>query len=523
MANGSRAGASAPSASPAPSRTRRGSKEVSEPRNIIICCDGTGNEVTGNLSNVLKLFRIVEKDERQRVYYHPGVGTVATENSWQRFRTRLRAYWGLATGAGLDANILDAYRFLVDTYEDGDRIFLFGFSRGAYTVRALAAFIHLVGLLRRDQVGVAEYALTTYKRAGWHEEEVQRKARRGAAVAGRAEAPRPAAGARQGPEGEAETKGFKAAAQFKRVMGARTVPIHFLGVWDTVASMIVPGSFPLTFKLRALPFTRKNPSVRAFRHAMAIDERRRMFRLNRWAEGQKFEEDHWNPPPGGFPDQDCAQLWFAGVHSDIGGGYAEKDSGLSKWPLVWMIEEAVKPENGLRIRKSMFDHLAWGKPLPGGRQGYVPPNPRGPMHRSLHGFGWWIQEVVPKSARWREWRRAWPGFYFPLGEPRPVPPGEQLHPSVAQRLDAPPGPVPGEEAVPGLDYPPYDPVNLRVRRPLPGPLSPFMRALASVTAPLAQAAFLAMLLWGIFRLGGILSAVLGYLVGPIVAWLSGLD
>ncbi|HEX8238398.1 MAG TPA: DUF2235 domain-containing protein [Allosphingosinicella sp.] len=465
------------------------------PKNIVICCDGTGNEVTGNLSNVLKLFRILEKDELQRVYYHPGVGTVATENAWERFRARLSSYWGLATGAGLDDNILDAYRFLVETYEEGDCVFLFGFSRGAYTVRALAGFIHLVGLLQPDQIGIADYALTTYKRAGWHDEKAAEKAARGsrAAPAGNA------AAGRAVPGGQAETSGFRAGGQFKRVMECRSVPIHFIGVWDTVASMIVPGSLPFSFRLRTLPFTRRNPSVRAFRHAMAIDERRRMFRLNRWEEGQKFEEDHWNPPEDGFPDQDCEQVWFAGVHSDIGGGYAETESGLSKWPLMWMIDEAASDKHGLRIRKPMYRYLACGKPLPGGRLSYVGPNALGPMHRSLHGFFWWLIEIIPKSAHWREWRSAWLGFYLPLGEPRPVPPGEVLHPSVTERRSVK-GPAPGEAVVKGLDYPPYDPVNLRDRRPMPPPPGPAMARLSAITAPLAQFAFLGLLVWGIVRL-----------------------
>jgi uncharacterized protein (DUF2235 family) len=482
-----------------------------KPKNIVVCCDGTGNEVTGNLSNVLKLFRIVEKDADQRVYYHPGVGTVGTESAWQRLRTNLRSYWGLATGAGLDDNILDAYRFLVETYEDGDRIFLFGFSRGAYTVRALAAFIHLVGLLPPDQIDVADYALTTYKRAGWNAEKAREKRDRAAAAGagGEAAGPKPGSGA--------PTRGFKAAAQFKRVMGARTVPIHFVGVWDTVASMIVPGSFPLTFKLRTLPFTRRNPSVRAFRHAMAIDERRRMFRLNRWEWGQKFEENHWRPPPGGFPNQDCAQLWFAGVHSDIGGGYAEAESGLSKWPLIWMIEEATRREHGLRIRRSMFEHLALGKPLPGGTHEYVPPDSRGPMHRSLRGV-WWALDIFPKSAVWREWRKAWLGFYLPLAEPRPVPPGEQLHPSVTERLAAPPGPPPGEQPVAGASYPPYDPVNLRHRRDMPPPAGPGMRALAFVTTTLAQLAFLAPVVWALAHV----AALLLHAIRLLLCWIMAL-
>jgi len=108
------------------------------PRNIVICCDGTGNQIESHLSNVLKLFRVLEKNERQLVYYSPGVGTVADYEPWQVVKLRVREFLGLATGYGLDDNVLDAYRFLCTHYEEGDWIWLFGFSRGAYTVRVLA-------------------------------------------------------------------------------------------------------------------------------------------------------------------------------------------------------------------------------------------------------------------------------------------------------------------------------------------------------------------------------------------------
>ena len=130
-------------------------------RNIVICCDGTGNEIEGNLSNVLKLFRITQKSADQRVYYNPGVGTIGSRDSWSRLKQNTKAVFGLATGYGLDNDILGAYRFLCNHYEKDDDIFLFGFSRGAYTIRALAGFIHMVGLLPVDQLNIANYALSS--------------------------------------------------------------------------------------------------------------------------------------------------------------------------------------------------------------------------------------------------------------------------------------------------------------------------------------------------------------------------
>ncbi len=423
-------------------------------KNIIICCDGTGNEVSGNLSNVLKLFRIVIKDEGQRVFYDPGVGTIGTEIDWGRLKANARAVWGLATGAGLDDNILDAYRFLASVYEEGDRVFLFGFSRGAYTVRALAGFISMVGLLRPDQLNIADYALTAYKRTGSRFEAGDKEA-------------------------------FKKTWDFGRTAASRRVTIHFIGAWDTVASMIVPrrDRFLPVPTLRTLPYTRKNSSVRAFRHAMAIDERRRMFRRNRWDEGQEFVVDPFSDPPVKQP-QDCRQLWFAGVHADIGGGYPEKESSLSKLPLIWMIEEAVS--HGLRIDRAMFDHLARGIKREGATHEYVAPDPCGEMHRSLKGF-WHILEWIPKSTQWRRWpRTGFLGFYIPRAEPRLIPTGEALHPSVAERLEL-------------CKKPPYRPPNLPQRAPIPeeGRLAPLLRRIVYTVLGVG---LLVLVAWGAVRL-----------------------
>src|SRR5687767_570280 len=114
------------------------------PKNIVICCDGTGNEISNHLSNVLKLYRIVEKNEKQLVYYDPGIGTLSSSDAWFRFKNEANTIFGLLTGYGLDQNILDAYDFLIDTYVEGDQVYFLGFSRGAYTVRALGGFLQLV-------------------------------------------------------------------------------------------------------------------------------------------------------------------------------------------------------------------------------------------------------------------------------------------------------------------------------------------------------------------------------------------
>ena len=120
-------------------------------RNLIVCCDGTGNEINENISNVLKFYRVLRKSGKgsvqQVVYYHPGVGTLAKPNAWMRRWQDAKRIFQLVTGTGLEDHVLSAYEFLVQNYRDGDIIFLLGFSRGAQTVRVLAAMIHKVGLL----------------------------------------------------------------------------------------------------------------------------------------------------------------------------------------------------------------------------------------------------------------------------------------------------------------------------------------------------------------------------------------
>lgn len=390
----------------APPKSRAG-------RNIIICCDGTGNEIGVTISNVLKLFRIVEKSDQQLVWYNAGVGTIGQQNPWTRWLQKAKGVLGLATGLGLDDDVISAYRFLCSNYREGDQVFLFGFSRGAYTVRALAAFVHVMGVFRPDQLNIAGYAWTAFKRAS---------------------AKDPSRATPSTPRGAAQAQRLSAleeAWHFSRVIGGKPITIHFVGVWDTVASVIVPRLEQLSLSLQTLRFTRTNPSVNMFRQAMAIDERRRMFRLNQWTEPQIFRPNPFNRK---FDKaQDIKQVWFAGVHADIGGGYEESESGLSKYPLAWMIEEAVLA--GLRVNRAMINHLVFGKPRKGSTHSYVAPDFKGKLHRSL--TIWWSPlEIIPKRTRWREWRKGRPsifGMYFPIAEPRPISATALIHQSAFDR------------------------------------------------------------------------------------------
>src|SRR6476660_5328217 len=397
-------------------------------RNIIICCDGTGNEISENISNVLKLYRCLRKTEktqpRQLVFYDPGVGTLERPDPWHKLKQDLNAILGLATGYGLDDNLLAAYAFLVHTYQAGDQIYLFGFSRGAYTVRVLAGLIHKIGLISPEQANLAGSGLTSYKQFS-SDNQPSRGLELKAFTDGGSDS-----------EGPLPQNKDDQAAQFARILSTRWPVVRFVGVWDTVASVIVPRPDRLYLpSLEELAFTLQNPSVKTFRQAISIDERRCMFRLKKWDDPQTF---NFNSATNNSEPQDIWQVWFAGVHSDIGGGYPEKESGLSKYPLLWMIDEARKC--GLEVNQATVNQLAWGIQRKGSPYSYVVPDVRGDLHNSLSG-AWWILEYLPKSARYKEWpeRKAYFGWYIPDGEPRLIPDGAMIHESAVLRMDAMPG------------------------------------------------------------------------------------
>jgi uncharacterized protein (DUF2235 family) len=215
-----------------------------------------------------------------------------------------------------------------------------------------------------------------------------------------------------------------------------------VGLWDTVSSVIVPRKDRLYIpSLRQLAYTASNPSVESVRHALAIDERRRMFRPYLWKESQPY----WGGPfePNEPVEQDLKQLWFAGVHSDVGGGYPEAESGLSKLALKWMIDES--PEE-LKFVPQSVNQVVLGKKRKDSKYSYSPPDPKAKMHESLKG-AWNVLEWLPKKENRREWsqRKSKLGWYLPRAEPRLIESGSLVHPSVMDRKESDIG---------------YDPVNL---------------------------------------------------------------
>ncbi|MEO1542823.1 MAG: DUF2235 domain-containing protein [Pseudomonadota bacterium] len=373
-------------------------------KNIVILFDGTSNEISADRTNILRLYGTLKKSEDQIVWYDPGVGTIGL--AWLGIWRKFMEIFGLATGYGLDKNVKEAYRFLVETYqrdEDGtrDRIFIFGFSRGAYSARVLAGFIHAFGLMEKRNLNLLDYVYRGYKRIG---------------------------------EGGKENA-FAEMRLFERTLRADRPPIRMLGLFDTVASVIETGRFGL--RLRSNAHTSTNSSVQSVRHAVAIDERRTMFDPMLWPETQDYSENRFDTSKS--EPQDAKEVWFRGVHGDVGGGYPEEASALAKIPLAWMISEAKETE--LQFITRTVNDLVLGRAAK-----YVAPNPHANHHDSM-GFGWSILELLPRRHRSHSKRPKLLGMSIPFMERRWIPEGARIHSSVEQTGHRPPNLPDGVEFV----------------------------------------------------------------------------
>jgi len=280
--------------------------------NIVICADGTWNRPEEDLeedhaTNVLKLARAIAPKTAtatQHVFYDWGLGS---------YHSAVRAG---VTGEGIHKNILDGYRYIVQNYAPGDRIYLFGFSRGAYTVRALSGLINNCGILRRPDARLIQAAWDIYKSMA----------------------------------GKNHPAGSNAVA-FRDQHSHQSRRIDFVGVWDTVGALGIPFSLlGLLDSKDEFYDTKMGPNVKVARHALAIDERR-----------EDFEPTVWTPRP----ETDLKQVWFAGVHSDIGGSYGpDKHTGAcpSDSALAWMLKQAKAA--GLKLESHRADGLTDGSAAP---------------------------------------------------------------------------------------------------------------------------------------------------------------
>ncbi|WP_075290332.1 DUF2235 domain-containing protein [Pararhizobium arenae] len=292
---------------------------------LVVFCDGTWNtpdQMEDGLpapTNVVKLrnaLAAVDKNgQEQRVYYHPGVGTDG--GLWDRVA-------GGGMGEGLDKNIMSAYNWLARNYTNGASIWLFGFSRGAYTVRSLGGMIARCGLLNATAGGMSEKSI-------WAAIETLFENYRTPAKAAKAV--------------KATTKmPFHGVATGNATK--QSMPIHFIGVWDTVGALGVPDDLALLNLLddpakHSFHDTDLNRIVLNARHAIAIDEKRQSFTPTLWTNVEDRKDT-------------VKQVWFPGVHADVGGGYGR--SALSDGALLWMIDEARALE--LNFRENIEQQLS---------------------------------------------------------------------------------------------------------------------------------------------------------------------
>src|SRR6185369_3490627 len=134
------------------------------PRNLVVCCDGTGNQFDSVNTSVVRIVQAMDRDpDLQRLYYDPGVGTLPEPGMWGAVHRKASQVLGLAIGAGMTWKVQEAYTYLMNIWEPGDRIYLFGFSRGAYTVRVLAGILHSFGLLPRGNENLVPYVVKSYQ------------------------------------------------------------------------------------------------------------------------------------------------------------------------------------------------------------------------------------------------------------------------------------------------------------------------------------------------------------------------
>ncbi len=281
------------------------------PRQLVLLCDGTNNNLTGhcNDTNLVKLAELLaaSPDARRLLCYDPGVGNpgeLPGATLWDDLQRRLQRIGGLAFGRGVFENMAESYLFLMRNYRPGDAIFIFGFSRGAFTARSVAGLINLFGVLPPQLESMVPTLLHVYFSS------------------------------------RDEGGAWKAiSAQVLRVFGS-TAPrpnVHFIGVWDTVASVGMP---PFGARFTALP----QPEGKRYLHirqALALDEHRRQFEPRLYARNN-----------GPFTTADgstgsLVQLWFPGAHCDVGGGYLPIESALSDNAMAWLVSEAVG--QGLRL------------------------------------------------------------------------------------------------------------------------------------------------------------------------------
>ena len=372
-------------------------------KNLVICFDIEADlGMTGRRTNVIKLYHSLPHDTHQVTCYLPARNSTIRESEGDaKALLKALAHLNLADitlafanlfihtdefarliyytfGQGIREQVIAAYNFLVDNYEDDDRVFLFGAGHAAYVAFLVATFTHSFGLIearyKADVPGIFRYYAKDNLR----------------------------------------TQGRKASQlkpEFFKSTFSRSCRLEFLGFWD----MVEPGWI---YRTISLPGPGHDFGVRTVRHAVSIDERRHWFRNILLGDQRALNIDF-------------REVWFAGAHSDVVGGYPEPESGLSQLALEWLLGEASVA--GLRIdaRRGRV-MLGLEKGCVPGLQDLVAPSATAPLHSPLRGL-WWEFEVLPQ--RYRDPLTGKVRLIVPMGRRREIPDNSYVHRSVLERME----------------------------------------------------------------------------------------
>lgn len=334
-------------------------KERRKQRTLVLCFDGTGDQFDNDNSNVVQFFSLLKKgDSKQQLcYYQAGIGTYTIPQIATPLYSKMSKTLDMMVGMSLNHHVMGGYEFLMENFRNGDRICIFGFSRGAYTARALAGMIEKVGLLPAGNHQQVPFAYKMYMKD--------------------------------------DPEGWEMSADFKRTF-SMNVQIEFVGVWDTVDSV---GMIP-----RHVPFTKHNTCVKTFRHAMALDEHRVKFKPNlfdkvvnvetyrcdlsytpfgtrtrnlkeklshflhprkkcenpdehddKYNRGLKLQDQYTDPTR----QTNVLEVWFAGCHTDVGGGSVPNKTrhSLARIPLRWMIRECFETNSGVQFEAECLHRI----------------------------------------------------------------------------------------------------------------------------------------------------------------------
>jgi hypothetical protein len=462
-------------------------RDTKEPNKLILCFDGTGNSFSGSNAdtNVVKILNKLDRQHPQQFhYYQTGVGTysineLSVHKTWLgEMRSNISMTIDQAVGTTFDAHVMAGYRFLMRHYTTGDKIYMFGFSRGAFTARFLARMVHTVGLLCVGNEELVPFAYRLYQRYLAGEVTLQNTTDHDAK--------------KSAPQGEVEpllnglasetAESTYSLARNEIVAFSNTfcrkerivkhgktsecnVKVYFLGLWDCVNSVAVfEGSTPIPVLVQG--------TAQFIRHAVSVDERRVKFKP------ALIDQDTAHPDE---EEENIKEVWFPGCHGDVGGGWpASEDDNLEdvKPPGFlkslqdfWFTRKAKEATRDVRkdafqlsdvaldwmIREleivSDLDPVAgvkWSTNKEGYKRAFRTEKSQkqaqnGFIHDSLkfgRGSGffkvwlWKMMEVLPIISRWEIVNDKWKKITFPLnkGSFRDIPKGAMLHDSLVQRL-----------------------------------------------------------------------------------------